>query len=180
MALIKLGASTITSLTDGTDTANKCNTLFDDVSDYVMADGAWTACTTRAALAQLTSTPAFEYSYEYNLPTNPYCLKVLAVNDIVTGDIGYNIEGRKLLSDSTGVKIKYLARIKDTESWGPHLTNAIVHRLAAELAYPLTGSLQTAEAMFGLYQQALNEGLAADGQQGSNEYTVSDDLDKVR
>lgn len=180
LALSRLGASTITSLTDGTTEAKLCNTLFSDLADEVMVEGSWSTTINRASLARTTNTPAFEYSYEHQLPVDPKCLKVLNIDEDSPGSIDYRIEGDKLLSDETTIKIRYIARLTDTEDWGPLLTRAFISRLASELAYPLTGDNTKADIEFKRYKLFLSEGLAIDGQQGSKEVVSSSDLIDVR
>lgn len=180
MALSRLSASTITSLTDNTTAAKLCNTLFDDLADRVMMQGSWTSTITRRALARTTNTPAFGYTYEFQLPVDPKSLKVLAIDEAVSGNTDYKIEGDKLLTDSDAIKIKYIARLTDTEAFDPLLTEAIEVLLASYLALPITGDKSTAQALKSEYFELLGNNLAIDGQQGSKAVVVSTDLTEVR
>lgn len=180
LALSRLGASTITSLTDNTTEAKLCNTFFDDIADEVMCEGSWTSTITRASLARTTNTPAFGYSYEFQLPVDPKCLKVLNLDEDTPGDTSYKIEGDKLLTDNSTCKIRYIAQLTDSEDWDTMLRRAFVARLASELAYPLTGSASKAEQELKLYRFYVQEGLAIDGQQGSKNVVIADDLLEVR
>jgi len=78
------------------------------------------------------------------------------------------------------MKVKYIGRLTDTQAYGPFLTQAIITRLTAELAYPITGQASVADRWFQQYERDVQKGLANDGQQGSNELTVSPDLTDVR
>lgn len=169
MALSRLGANTITSLTDNTPEAKLCNTFFSEIADQVMIEGSWTSTISRATLAQTTNTPSFDFTYEYQLPVNPFCLKVLNINETVPGSEPYRIEGDKLVTDATSIKIRYISRITDTQSWDPYLSRAFVARLSSELAYPLTGDAQKAEIEFEKYMKYVEEGLILNGQQGSKD-----------
>jgi hypothetical protein len=185
-ALVKIGAATITALTDNTESAIKSNLLFDSIADEVMTIGAWSSTITRAALAKLATNPAWGFDSQFQLPTDPFCLRVLEINQSIvnpnrsprtTGEeLGYAIEGDRLLIDADSVSIRYIGRITDTEAYDPMLKRAIVHRLAAELAYTITGNASLAERLMQLYQGMVAEGLAVDGQQGSNEITVTNEL----
>lgn len=180
MALARLGASRITALTDNTAEAKLCNLLYTDIADLVMVEGSWASTIKRASLNLTSNTPSFGYTSEFQLPTDPFCLKVLSVNDITPGDEDYRIEGDKLLANISTMKIRYIGRITDTQSYGPFLTQAVITRLTAELAYPITGQASVAERWFQQYELDVRKGLAQDGQQGSNEYVYSTDLTDVR
>lgn len=180
LALARLGAARITSLTDNTESANLCNLLFNDIAEEVMMEGAWTSTLVRTDLAQTTNTPSYDYTYEYQLPVNPKCLKVLAVNDLVQGDIDYRIEGDKLLCNDSTIKILYISYLTDTEAYGTALKTAIVSRLAMELAYPITGNASLVDALMRRYERDLNIGLSNSTSQGSNEGIDTNDLTEVR
>lgn len=180
MALSRLGANTITSLTDGTTEAKLCNTFFNDLSEEVISEGSWSSTIRRAALAKTTNTPVYDYTNEFQLPVDPKALKVLNVNESSANDIDYVIEDDKLLTDEGSVKIRYIAFITDSEVWDVYLKRAFVSRLASELAYPLTGDDRKASSEFERYRLFLSEGLALNNQQGSKQSYVSNDLIDVR
>lgn len=180
LALSRIGGSTITSLSDNTNSANLCNTFFDDLADEVMAEGSWTSTIRRAVLARTTTTPAFEFTYEFQLPVDPKCLKVLSINEDIPGTYEYKIEGDKLVTDSDAISIRYIARLTNTSDWDIFLQRAFVTRLAAELAYPLTGDKDKAKFEFDRYQLQVAEGLALNNQQGSKSMVVANDLIEVR
>ena len=78
-ALRRLGDDPITSLTDDTERARLCNAFYVPARDLVLRSHPWNFAVTRATLAQLSDTPAYEYSYQYALPNDPYCLRVLSM-----------------------------------------------------------------------------------------------------
>jgi hypothetical protein len=135
---------------------------------------------TRSTLALTTDTPNHEFSYEFQLPVSPLCLKVISVDEDVPGDTAYRIEGDKLLSDSSTMKIKYIAQLSDTESYDPLLTEAVEVLLASYLAMPITGDKGLAGALREEYFELVGHNLAIDGQQGSKDSVSSIDLLEVR
>lgn len=180
-ALLRLGAARITSLTDGTQEATLCNLLFNDIADEVMSSGSWSACIRRASLNATSTDPTYGYDYEFQLPTNPVCLRVLSTEDEEENEYEeYAIEGDKLLSDALLVNIKYIARITDTQSYGTLLSNCIVSRLAAELAYPITGQAKVMQSLMEQYYRDMQMSLSLDGSQGSTEVFVNNDLIDIR
>ncbi len=181
LALVRLGANTVVNIaTDSTSEANACNILFDDIADEVMAEGSWTSTIRRVALAQTTNTPAYGFTEEFQLPVDPKLLKILSINDFKPGDILYAIEDDKLLSNNSTISIRYVAQLTDTEDWDIYLQRAFVARLSSELAYLITGDNAKAKGEFERYQLFLHQGLALNGQQGSKQQVVSDDLIDVR
>jgi len=180
IALSRLGASTITSLTDNTAEAKLCNTYFDDLADEVMIDGSWTSTIRRASLAKTTNTPTFGFTNEFQLPVNPFCLKVLNIDETIPGGLDYRVEDDKLLTDESSVKIRYIARLTDIGDWDPFLKKAFTTRLQAELAYPITGSDRVAESLYQKYIQIRDESIALNGQQGNKDFIISPDLIDVR
>jgi hypothetical protein len=180
MALSRLGASTITSLTDNTTEAKLCNTLFDDLADRAMIQGSWSSTITRTSLAQTTNTPSFEYANEFQLPVDPLCLKVLNIDEDTPGQTEYRIERDKLLTDSASIKIRYIAQLTDTEDYDPLLTEAVEILLASYLALPITGDARLAERLRQEYFELVSHNLAIDGQQGSKAVVSSTDLTDIR
>jgi len=178
MALTRIGAAPIVSLSDGTTSANLCNTLIDDLSYRAMIQGSWTTCIFRQELAQTAFAPEYEYTYEYQLPTSPKCLKVLDVD----GDpyIEYKVEGDKLLTDETEVFLRYIGVPTSTEDYGPLLTEAIETLLASYLAYPITANKELAAGLKKEYEELVMNSLAIDGQQGSKDQLQISDLTMVR
>lgn len=180
MALSSLGAGRITALTDGTIEAKYCNIFYDDVVDRTISAGSWASAVYRAELNATVNTPDFEFDYEFQLPTNPFCLKVLDVSEIAPGAEDFRIEGNKLVANISTMHIRYLGRITDPNSYGVFLTGAITAELAHQLAYPLTGQASVRKMMKEEAMQALIFGLSNDGQQGSADVWTSSDLTDVR
>lgn len=183
-----LGAATITSLTQNSKEARLCNRNFELVRDAVLRAHPWNIAVTRASLAQDSATPAFGFLYQYTLPTNPYCLRVLSFwdstinNDVAAYDsnVMYKIEGRKVLSNENSCRIIYLARIEDTEQYDSLLSSAIAHRLAAKTAYAITGSSTVAQSMQALYEQRLREAKSVDAMEGYPEQPQADTYINIR
>lgn len=180
LALSRLGASTITSLTDNTTESKLCNTYFNDLADRAMIQGSWSSTIKRASLAKTTNTPTFGFANEFQLPVDPLCLKVLSVDEDTAGDVAYRIEGDKLLSDNASIKIRYIGRLTDTEDYDVLLTEAIEVLLASYLALPVAGDRELANNLRREYFDLITHNLAIDGQQGSKELIVADDLLEVR
>ena len=145
-----------------------------------MSEGPWTSTVSRVALNKTTNTPAFGFTSEFELPTNPRVLRILSIDELQTGSDDYRIEGGKLLANISTMKVRYIGFIEDTASYDVNLKKCIVSRLASELAYSQTGSTALAERLYARYLRDLEDGLSSDGQQGSNDITISPDLTDIR
>ena len=87
-AMDLLGAATITALTENSKEARLCNRRFETVRDSVLRAHPWNVAITRAALAKDSATPAFGFTSQFTLPTDPFCLRVLSFfNSNVDSDI---------------------------------------------------------------------------------------------
>ncbi|MBT7358000.1 MAG: hypothetical protein HN812_03905 [Candidatus Marinimicrobia bacterium] len=170
-ALRKLGDDPITSLSDNTERARLCNAFYEPIRDSVTRAHSWNFAIRRQALSRLTSTPAFTYAYEYTLPTDPYCLRVLSMQ---TNDLDFKVEGRKLLTNEGEAKILYIGKITSPAEFDALFTEALTARLAAELAYSITGSNSLTSQMWEMYELKLREARGADGSEGSLDSIVAD------
>ena len=181
-ALRRLGDDPITSLTDDTERARLCNAFYTDARDSVLRSHPWNFAITRASLAKLSDTPAYGFNYQYSLPTNPYCLRVLEMEypDYIFKVENVATHGRVLLTDEGTAKILYIARITDTNLFDPMFVDVLTAKLSVDLAYPVTNSLQVQTQMQKLYQAKLSEARSIDGQEGFIDDLVSDTFTDFR
>ena len=187
-AMDLLGAATITSLTENSKEARLCNRRFETVRDAVIRAHPWNVAITRATLAKDATAPAFGFTNQFTLPTDPYCLRVLSFwNSNVDSDVAaydsqvmFKIEGRKVLSNEGSCKITYLARVTDTEQYDPLLSSTIAHKLAAETAYAITGSNSVTQGMQQLYELRLKEARSIDAMEGVPDKLIADDFINIR
>ena len=187
-AMDLLGAATITALTENSKEARLCNRRFETVRDSVLRAHPWNVAITRKQLARDSEAPAFGFNYQFTLPTNPYCLRVLSLfNSLVDSDIAaydsqamFKIEGRKILTDEDTCKIVYIGRITDTEQYDSLLSSAIATKLAAETAYAITGSTSVSQQMFAIYEERMREARSMDAVEGVPDRIVADDFINIR
>ena len=181
-ALRRLGDDPITSLTDDTERARLCNAFYSDARDAVLRSHPWNFAITRATLAQLSDTPAYGFNYQYALPTDPFCLRVLEMEykDYIFKVENVATHGRVLLTDEGTAKILYIARITDTTLFDAMFVDTLTAKLAVDLAYPVTNSMQVQTNMQKLYQLKLSEARSIDGQEGFIDDLVSDTFTDFR
>lgn len=178
MALARVGQNAITSFSDNTDAAKRCSVLFDPVVDIVMSASEWTTLIKRVQLVATTTTPVYDFTYEFQLP--PGILKLIEIADNRDKITEYKREGDKLLCNISPISIKYTIREENTQLWGPHLYEAVTLKLAAELVYPLTGNAGLIEGFERKYAIWMRRAAALDNQQASQEALISNDLLIVR
>jgi|TARA_R100001530_G_scaffold134315_1_gene108959 hypothetical protein len=163
-ALRLLGDDPIVSFGDDTERARLVNAIYEEMRDEVARAAIWNCCKARQILASLTETPAFGWAYYHQLPSNS-----LRVVDVRSGDIriDHEVEGRKLMTDTSSVNLIYIKRVTDPNEFDALFVSAYTARIAAELALPITGSNTVANAMWQLYERKVREARTIDSQEGT-------------
>lgn len=186
LALIRIGHTTIASLTTGT-TASKAATLcalqFPICRDALLRAHPWNFAIARSTLAQDATTPNHEFTYRHALPSD--CLKVIRTSWEANGFVGvavygfpgqmgyanetipYRIEGRYLLTNESTVSIEYIARITDVAQFDDLFTDVLAQRIAAEIAMALTDNASLTQGLWKLYTEKLAEARTTDAQEGT-------------
>lgn len=190
-ALNTLGASNISAFDENSKVARLVNQRFESIRDAVFRSHPWNCLIRRTELAQDTDTPTYGYTYQYTLPTDPYCLRVLEFSN---GSMTYPfdnmrsnsnrepfiIEGRKLLTDEGTAKIKYIARVTDPQEYDSTLIEALSARLAAEICYAVTGSASMIQVTAALYESKLKEARFIDATEGAPQRIEASDFIESR
>ena len=163
-ALNQIGASNIVSLTEDSKAARICNQRYDSIRDGVFRSHPWNCLVTSATLSPDSASPAFDFSYQFTLPTDPYCLRIIRLD---SSAISFKVEGRKILADESTINLIYLARVTDTNQLDMLLTETLSAAMAADIAYPLIGSVSLASQMRGLYELKLKDARFVDATEGT-------------
>jgi hypothetical protein len=174
-ALNQLGASTILSLTEDSKNARLCNQRYTQVRDAVFRSHPWNCLQKRIELAADTDAPAWGFSYAYTLPAD--CLRLLRILDY---DSNYKVEGRKILSNTSSMKILYIGRITDPNEYDESLRETLSAALGADIAFAVTSNNQTASNMYNLFQDKLKDARFIDSTEGQNidqDLGMSDQID---
>jgi len=163
-ALNMLGATNIISRGEDSKSARVTNQRFDAVRDAVFRAHPWNCLVTRVALAADSDTPAFDWSYQFTLPTDPYCLRVMQLDYL---DIDFQVEGRKILTDESTINLIYLARVEDPNEWDSLLNETIAARLAADISFAMVQSTSLTANLYALYESKLSEARFTDATEGT-------------
>ena len=174
-ALNQLGATTILSLTEDSKNARLWNSRYTQVRDGLFRTHPWNCLQKRVELAADTTAPAWGFSYAYTLPAD--CLRLLKILDY---DSNYKVEGRKILSNASSMKILYIGRITDPNEYDELLRETLSASLAADIAFAVTSNNTTATNMYNLFQDKLKDARFVDSTEGQNnspDLGMSDSID---
>jgi len=162
-ALNQLGATAILSLTEDSKNARLCNSRYTQVRDALFRTHPWNCLQTRLELAASTDTPAWGFSYAYTLPAD--CLRLLRILDY---DSSHRVEGRKILSNASTMKILYISRVTDPNEYDELLRETLSAALGADIAYAITSNNTTSQNMILSYQEKLRDARFVDSTEGQN------------
>ena len=174
-SLNQLGATTIVSLTEDSKNARLCNARFTQIRDSVFRSHPWNCLQKRLELSSSTDTPAWGYSFKYDLPGD--CLRLLRILDY---DSDHKVEGRSILSNNSSMKILYISRVTDPNQYDENLRETLSAALAADIAYAITSNNTTQQNMIAIYQDKLRDARFVDSTEGQNidqDLGMSDQID---
>lgn len=140
-ALLRIGLPTIASLSEGSDRANVCASLYEDTKLLILSMHDWRFTLRKVQLARLSSTPVNVWRYAYQLPTNRisgpraiYNSTSVGVQPIIGG---FEVFGSQVLSDEAVLVADYQENVAEAD-WPPYFTPLVVFAMAAALAPALT------------------------------------------
>jgi len=171
--LTLLGDAALTTLTEDSDKARAINRVYIPTLDQALRGHDWNFARMRATLGRLTAVPDFGYSYMYQLPQNPLCLRVLLTN--LAADKPWEIETYKttdgsaqyrvILTNETALEIRYIARVEDPTLWDALFADAFVHELARRTCYALTRNAKLVESLREAAEVKWRAARSVDGQE---------------
>jgi len=146
-ALIMLGASPLSSFSDGTDEAQVADRLYDDVRDTLLMQYPFSWSSKKVKLARLSDAPINEWRYKYQLPGdmlgNPKA--VFATSAIADRPVrDFEIYSGGLYTNLEDVWIDYQVTPEPAE-FPPYFVRLLRTALAAEFAEPITDQITKAQ-----------------------------------
>ena len=169
LALNEVGESSIMDLSEDSKAGRLCNQFYALSRDMILRMHPWNFAAQRVELAQLTTTPVFDFDFEFQLPAD--CLKVLKTDDKF--DI-FKIEGRKLLSNNSIVKILYTRRVEDTTQFDSLFIEAFYLMLASKIAFNLSDNNALSTTLFAKAEAKAKQTKSMDGQEGITDIVEAD------
>lgn len=164
-ALLKIGAQTIAALDDGSAEAEVAANLYPGIRDAMLAGFPWRFATAQATLPQLAAKPVADWLFAYQLPAD--LLRVLSAGSPYFGSgLAFHVLGEQLHCNAQSVTLTYLRRAAESE-FPAHFAEALVARLAAEFALPLTEDANRAQLLYGLADSVARSARNTDSQQST-------------
>lgn len=152
-ALQKVGAASIISLSDNSRSARACAQAYDTNRRSELRKHHWNFAMKRVVLAPDATAPAFDYLYQFTLPSD--CLKVILPPD---DTIDWVIESGKLLTNNgTSVNLRYIADVTDPTKWDAAFYDMVSIATAIDIVEVITNSTAKMQALEKAYKDALNE-----------------------
>lgn len=168
-ALLRLGAATITDITDNSPEARACAIQYDSNRRSELRRHPWNFAIKRIVLAADTDAQP-GYTYAFTLPAD--CLRVLLPKD---STLDWVIEGGRILTDwatspadvsftsgTVGLMLRYVADIEDTTTFDPAFYDVLSVGLAGDLCEKITNSTSKKQALGEEYKQLLDAARRAD------------------
>lgn len=134
IALVPLRRRTITSLTDGSPSANDVNSIFVLTLQRCLRRHDWNFARKRQKLAQEVGAPVSGFDYKYQLPSD--WLRTVVVSDSDTGRRGirYRAEQDSILSDATQIYLTYIFDVVDTGAFPADFSDYLAFTLGVSLS----------------------------------------------
>lgn len=153
MALMKIGEQGIKSLDENSDGKRLCDIYYDQTLVETLREYPWSSATARVRLASI-ETPEFGYAYAYKLPAD--FVRLIELYD-ADGNwdptIYWELESGNLLTDASGVCLKYTRATTDTLNLDPLCIGAVICKLAAKMAFSRTKSRLLSASLIEEYEK---------------------------
>jgi hypothetical protein len=160
-----LGASPLSSFSEGTDAAQTCDRLYDDLRDTVLLAYPWSFTLKKVQLAQSVDAPANEWSFAYPLPSDllgsgPRALFPGAGTGSSPVSTGWEVYGQDVLTSYSIVYIDY--QVRPAEDVMPtYFVQLLKYWLAWHFAEPVTDQVTK-----GQYYQSVAVGNLSENMRG--------------
>lgn len=157
-ALSLLGAKSIQSFEENTETARRCASIYDSTRRTLLRMHPWSFAKKRMQLAPVSTYPSFGYQYAFQLPSD-------FVRIIDTGLDVYEVEGRHILANTNLINLVYVADEENEGIWDSLFAECMVLYLTNKLGKPITGSQTEADSAWQKLQNTLKQARAINGQE---------------
>lgn len=169
-ALQRVGAATITSLSDNSVEARACSVAYDSNRRDELRRHTWNFAVKRVVLAPDTTAPAFDFTYAFTLPSD--CLRVLRPP---TANLDWKIEGRKILTnDGSTLNLRYISDVEDASQWDSSFYNVLAVAIAYDICDKLTQSNVKRQTLAQEYKEEVAVAKLADSLESGPEESADD------
>ncbi len=177
-ALVIVGASTISSLSDSSKEAIVMNSIYTKVRDQLLASHPWNfAMDRKSNVAADVSLPTgnWGWAYAFTLPA-----EVLRIWEIDDSEESWSVESGILLTQYSPVSYRYIKRQTDTTKYSPYFERAFAYALALRSGFSLTQSATLIEQLQKLAASSLAEARSYDAQENSLQQVEATDFLDIR
>ena len=175
-ALTSIGADTVTSIDDGTENANVMLSLYPFCLKSILGECLWGFATKRYSLSTAGSTTMTWYhtsegeSVVYSKPTD--IIRIFGTNDDYAK---WRDEGSYIISDSSGLGIKYVYYDDDPSTYPASFVDAFIDLLAYQATFRIANSASNRNALFEKYEKvSLPKARSENAQVGTHQYLRDD------
>ena len=163
-ALIKCGADTISSFTDGTHESNVCSVMYDTTKKSLLYYTFWNFAIIKHQMNRLSETPTdAKFLYAFSLPADVIRIRSI-FNENGNVDYTYKKEGQKIFSNDTTAFVEYVQDMAET-TMPSFFIEALVSKVATEINEAITASGSLTQRLANDFQQKLRAARIADGQE---------------
>lgn len=150
-ALVKLGADRIDSLEENSRNAMICREILMPAHEGLLRLYPWNFALKEQGL------PKDDQDTAFVLPQD--CIKALWINNNLR--LKFRIAGRRLFADVSAVNLTYIKQVYDPKLLDSAYIQALVYRLAADIAVPVSGNREVAALMEQLADKYLQQAIVA-------------------
>lgn len=163
-ALIKCGATTIASFTEGSHESNVCSVMYEMAKKGLLYYTFWNFAIKKINLNLLVETPTdVNFTYAHSIPGD--VIRIKAVFDDNGNYLDeYRVEGRKIYSNAEILNIEYVQEM-DEADFPVFFIEALVAKLAMEINESITGIGTLTDRLTNEFQFKLKAARVADGQE---------------
>jgi hypothetical protein len=169
-ALAKIGAASISSLSDSSEEARVMNRVYERVRDDLLYSHPWNFAITRVAVAADATEPIYDWDNRFALPAD--CLRVIGTD--LDNPQEWQVEGRFIVANAEELNIKYIAKIADVTKYSPGFVETLASKLAYDVCYTLVQSVTLRAQLKEEYLQALRTARTFDAQESSGDRVYAD------
>lgn len=137
---------------------------YDQARRHTLEDHPWKFASKRVNVVAETAAPLFEYAYKYQVPSD--FIRVNSIGESWQDPIeDYEIEGDFILcNEAAPLKLKYVWDLNDATKFSAKFITALSYKLAAFMAYEITGNASAVTVMEDQYTNALTSAASVQGQ----------------
>lgn len=153
LALIQIGKSRVIDIdTDESKQATTLKSVYDHALAVILSEAEWSFAVFRQSLNKIVETPLYEWSFKFQLPTNPKYVRLISIEN----NPDYTIEGEYILANVSSMNITYVGIVLDPNKYTIPFQNAFATLLAHKICYDLTNSSTREKELWLKYKDELS------------------------